>query len=166
MRKLFIAALAVLSFGLANAQESGFKAGVHLGMPIGDYSDLLGLNYGVDAAYMFDVAEGFKVGATAGYSIYSGKSVTETFFDETFTFEFPDLKLFTIGATAQYSFTESIFGGVDLGYAIPSEGDGALYYMPKFGYQAESFEVYLGYKGVAFEGTALTSLQLGFNYKF
>ena len=163
MKKLFIAALAVLSFGLANAQESGFKAGVHLGMPIGDYSDFYGFNYGVDATYMFDVAEGFKLGGTAGYSILSAKEIDLGPFGKIT----PDnLNLFTIGAAAQYSFSDNFFGGVDLGYAIPNEGDGALYYLPKVGYQAESFEVYLGYRGIAFEGTALTTLQLGFNYKF
>ena len=56
----------------------------------------------------------------------------------------------------------------DLGYAIyagSGDGDGGVIYQPKFGYQNEKIEVYASYKGISNDGT-LSSLNLGFNYKF
>ena len=170
MKKLIVMAAFAVA-GLVNAQ-TGFKAGVHTGLPMGDAGDFYSFGYGLDVSYLFDVAEGFKAGGTAGYSILGAKEITTPSFSfggvtvPGTTITPDDTKFITIGATAQYSFSESIFGGLDLGYAIPNEGDGALYYLPKVGYQTQQIEVYVGYRGIATEGTAITSVQLGFNYKF
>jgi hypothetical protein len=156
MKKLIVMAAFAVA-GLVNAQ-TGFKAGVHAGLPVGDAGDASSFNVGLDASYLFNVAEGFKAGATAGYSVFTAKEVNG--------FKGDSVNFFTIGGTAQYSFSESIFGGLDLGYAIPNEGDGAVYFLPKVGYQTEQFEVYAGYRHIATEGSAIGAALVGFNYKF
>ena len=166
MKKILMTALALFAFGFANAQddEGGFKAGIHVGLPMGDAGDFYNLNVGVDLAYMFPVAEGFVAGVTTGYSYYSGKEFDYGFGAEKFNGAF-----IPVAATAQYSLSETFFLGLDLGYALyvgDGEGDGGLYYQPKVGYQMEKIEVYLGYKGIAVEETSISSVNIGAAYKF
>ena len=126
---------------------------------MGDIKDVSSLNIGVDAAYMWKVLDEFYVGATAGYTDYIGKSGYSSF------------GFIPIAASGQYSLTDNLFLGADLGYAIyagSGSGDGGFYYQPKFGYQADKIEVYLGYKGISISsgGTfTYSSVNLGFNYK-
>lgn len=157
MRKLFIAAFAVLSFGLANAQESGFKAGAHVGLPLGTAGDSYSLNFGVDFAYMFDVSDDFKVGGVSGYTMFMGKTVNG--------FKVPSAGLALVGAAATYKVADSFFVGADLGYAIgvSNASGGDIFYHPKVGYSAESFDVALGYRGI---GSGFTAVVAGFAYKF
>jgi hypothetical protein len=157
MRKLFIAAFAVLSFGLANAQESGFKAGAHVGLPIGTSGDLSSLTFGVDLAYMHSVSDDFQVGGTAGYTMFMGKDIP---FIGKLNYGFA-----LIGAAATYKVADSFFVGLDLGYAIgvSEVSGGDLYYHPKVGYAAESFEVTAGYRGI---GSGFSAPIVGFAYKF
>jgi hypothetical protein len=164
MKKLIVMAAFAVA-GLVNAQ-TGFKAGVHAGLPIGDAAEYTKFNVGLDASYMFDVAEGFKVGATAGYTVFTGKEQTLSAFGITIKNEAQNINFFTIGGTAQYSFSESIFGGLDLGYAIPNKGNGAIYFLPKVGYQTEQFEVYAGYRHMSYDVSAIGAVLVGFNYKF
>ena len=167
MKKLLFAAFAVLAFGFSNAQEGGFKAGVHFGMPMGDFKDAYGLNYGLDVAYLWNISDDFKVGATTGYSSYSGKTEETTVAGFTLEVEYEDFSYIPVAGTAQYSLTDNLFLGADLGYAVATgEGDGGFLYQPKFGYQAEKFEAYLAYKGISADGGTLSSLGLGFAYKF
>lgn len=165
MKKLFFAAAAVFAFGITNAQEGGFKAGVNVGLPIGDAGDAFSFTYGLDAAYMFPISDEFTAGVTTGYQFFSGKSIDLG--------EFGSIKLnaafIPIAASAQYSVSETFFLGADLGYALYSgdgNGEGGVYYQPKVGYQAEKYEIYAGYKGVAVENGSIASVNLGFNYKF
>lgn len=160
MKKVLLITIAFLTFGLMQAQDSGLRLGVHLGLPVGDASDFTSLAMGGDLAYLFDVSEGLKVGATAGYLHYSGKE---------FGGHKTNFGFVPIAATANYSIVENIFVGADLGYAIgvsPDGNDGGFYYLPKAGYQIDLFEVYLGYRGVSVDGGSINSISLGFNYNF
>ncbi|WP_413999124.1 hypothetical protein ACMDB5_00700 [Flavobacterium sp. W1B] len=170
MKKVILAAVAVFAFSFANAQEGKFKLGAHVGLPMGDIKDSYSLNLGVDVAYLWDVADQFKAGVTTGYTAYLGKT-------ETFDFGFgisgeiknPTIGFIPVAGTAQYSLSDNLFVGADLGYAIyagEGEGDGGFLYQPKFGYQTEKIEFYAGYKGISSDGATAASINLGFNYKF
>jgi hypothetical protein len=162
MKKLILSAMAVCAFGFASAQEGGFRAGINVGMPMGDAGDAYSLTLGAEVGYLWEVADGFKAGASVGYSTFMVKSEYEDLGGESAAF-------LPIAATAQYSFTDNIFAGLDLGYAMgmaPEGNDGGMLYQPKVGYQTETFEVFLGYRGISTEGTATSSIGLGFNYKF
>ncbi|SRR5690554_1110121 len=164
MKKLILSAMAVCAFGFASAQEGGFRAGINVGMPMGDTSDVASLAIGAEIGYLWEVADGFKAGASVGYLTFMAKEIDTPLGKYT-----PDDAAFLpIVATGQYSFTDNIFGGLDLGYAMGiNEGnDGGMLYQPKVGYQTETFEVFLGYRGISTEGTATSSIGLGFNYKF
>lgn len=164
MKKIILTAAAVFAFGFANAQDGSFKLGAHVGLPTGDMKDAYSVNLGIDAAYMWNVADKFSAGVTTGYTTYLGKTIDSGFG----SFEVPNAGFIPLAATGQYSLTDDLFLGADLGYAIyagDGDGDGGFLYQPKFGYQTEKFEVYAGYKGISNNGT-LSSINLGFNYKF
>lgn len=182
MKKLFLVAIATVGFAFSGtAQETQLKFGLDAGMPMGDIKDMYSFNISANAAYMWNgVAEGLDVGAGVSYNMYFGKEEEIA----GMTFEFENASFLPIYATANYGFTENIFAGADLGYAVGlTDGiDGGFYYQPKVGYQTEMFEVYIGYKAimssqettVAIPGagtitgtadTVFSSINIGFNYK-
>lgn len=165
MKKIILSVLAVFAFGAAQAQDGGFKAGVHLGLPMGDAGDIYSFNFGLDVAYMWAISDDFQAGVTTGYSYFSGKEIDLG--------EFGSFKVngafIPVAASGQYSFSDNFFGGADLGYAVyagDGDGDGGFYYQPKVGYQTDSFEVYASYKGISVSGTSVSTVGIGFNYKF
>lgn len=168
MKKIILSAVAVMAFGFANAQEGNFKLGAHVGLPMGDIKDYHSLNLGADAAYMWNVADKFTAGVATGYTSYLGKTYR---YNDGFTsleIKGEAAGFIPVAATGQYSVSDNLFLGADLGYAIyvgNGNGDGGVYYQPKFGYQAEKFEVYAGYKGISVDGGTYSSFNLGFNYK-
>ncbi|HEU0137344.1 MAG TPA: outer membrane beta-barrel protein [Flavobacterium sp.] len=167
MKKIVLAVMAFCAFGVANAQddEGGFKVGIHLGMPIGDAGDAYKFNFGTDVAYMWPISDGFLLGATTGYSYLSGEE--QTFMGTTIAAT--NGAFIPVAASAQYSLTESFFVGADLGYALyagDGDGEGGLYYQPKVGYQMEKIELYLSYKAIADEVSAITIFGIGAAYKF
>lgn len=157
MKKVLFAAIAVMVFGASNAQDGGFKAGVNLGMPMGDIKDGYSSIIGLDLAYTWAISDEFSVGATTGYSMYNAKNGGDA------------ASFMPVAATAQYSFSENIFAGADLGYAVglaPSGIESGMMYQPKVGYQTEKIEIFAGYKGISLDGVSFSSLNFGFNYKF
>jgi len=170
MKKILLSAVAILGLTFANAQDSkgsssntssGFKAGVHFGLPMGDVKDISSFALGLELAYMYSVSDKFQVGASVGYSTFMAKEVDGVKGD--------DFSFLPISAVLQYSFSDNIFAGLDLGYAMgmsPEGNDGGMSYQPKVGYQTEKFEIFVGYRGIAVEDVNVSSLNLGFNYKF
>lgn len=157
MKKIILTAVAVFAFSFANAQDGGFKLGAHIGLPMGDIKDISSLNIGVDVAYVWKVADKFSAGIVSGYTTYLGKD------------GFDDSGFIPVAATGQYSITDNLFLGADLGYALgisPEGNDGGFLYQPKFGYETDKFELYAGYKGISVDGGTYSSINLGFNYKF
>ena len=158
MKKLCIVAiLAIFSFTSTNAQE-GFSGGVHLGIPTGDVSEISGFNYGVDLSYLFNVADDFDAGFTTGYTNFTGKDISTGFG----TIEFDDFGFVPVAATARYSFADNIFGAVDLGYAISTQGGtGGFYYQPKGGWKSETIDIFVFYKGISRNGFTISSVGVG-----
>ena len=179
MKRVLLTAVAVFGFAFANAQDATIKAGVHVGMPMGDIKDLTTLNVGADFTYLWEVADSFKAGFSTGITAYLPKEQEFSYpsFDlATFTFTTVtekvkgDTVLFLpVTGSAEYSFTENIFVGADLGYAVglaPDGVEGGLLYQPKLGYQTEKIALTLGYKAISQEGGSYSSVNLGFGYKF
>jgi hypothetical protein len=171
MKKVILTAVALATFGFASAQEGSFKLGAHIGLPIGDIKDASPLNVGLDVAYLWKVADKFSAGATVGYTSYLGKTIKQDFGGgNTLEIKSDAVGFIPVAATGQYSLTDNLFLGADLGYAIyagsAKNGKGGILYQPKFGYQTEKIEVYAGYKGISTDGTSIASVNLGFNYKF
>jgi hypothetical protein len=168
MKKIILSAIAVMAFGFANAQDGHFKVGAHVGLPTGDAGDGFSVNLGVDAAYLWNVADKFSAGFTTGYTTYIAKSVHYDFGATEGDLKGPNAGFIPVAGTAQYSISDNLFVGGDLGYAIyagSGSADGGFLYQPKFGYQNDKIELFAAYKGISNDGT-LSSINIGFNYKF
>ena len=193
MKKLFLVAIATVGFAFSGtAQDTKMKVGVDFGIPMGDIKDATSFNLGVNGAYMWTgVAEGFDAGIGVSYNMYFGKEMDGIDIDPTTGMPIVvkekavNSSFLPIYGTVNYSFTENIFAGADLGYALglaPSGVDGGVYYQPKVGYQTDKYEFFLGYKAISSKqevtvdtgfGTitssatsVFASLNIGFNYKF
>ncbi|WP_068595915.1 hypothetical protein ACF3NR_04235 [Vaginella massiliensis] len=140
MKKLVLAA-AVAVFGIAgvNAQTTGVEGGVHVGIPVGDVSDVSSFNIGIDVAYLYPIAQNFKLGLASGYDHFIGKDDVD------------DFGFIPLAASAKFNPTQNFFVGADLGYAFATKDnmDGGFYYQPKVGYSGAAVDVYGFYKGVA-----------------
>jgi hypothetical protein len=179
MKKVLLTAVAVFGFAFANAQDTSMKIGAHVGLPMGDMKDFSTLNLGADFTYLWEVADNFKAGFSTGITAYMPKEqefttvtgINFTTFQPIYTTTKVkgDTALFLpISGSAEYSFTENIFAGADLGYAIglaPDGVEGGLLYQPKLGYQTEKIALTLGYKVISQEGLSFSSVNLGFAYK-
>ena len=167
MKKLMLlAAVAVFGLSNVNAQE-GFTVGAHVGIPVGDFGEYSSFNFGVDGSYMWNVGEGFDVGVATGYTNFSGGD-DETFDTGfgVFTIERPSFGFIPIAGAARYSFNENWFGGLDLGYALATEGDGGVYYQPKVGYKTDSLDIFGFYKGISVDGGSFASVGVGIGFRF
>lgn len=145
MKKLVLSMMvAVLGLGMANAQE-GLKAGAHIGATVGDASEVFGLNFGAEVAYLYPVMDNFHVGGTIGLDIFSGKDIPNS------NLKSKNLTLIPIAVSAQYDFLEQFFGAADLGYALSLNNDynGGFYFMPKAGWQNEDFQAFVFLKGIS-----------------
>jgi len=173
MKKLFFAA-AFAAIGLVGVNaQTGFEGTVHVGVPVGDTADASSFNLGVDLAYLWPVANNFSLGAKVGYDHFIGKDVK---YNGTVIAEKEDVGFIPLAATAKYEFGQSnVFVGGDLGYAFATTDgmEGGLFYQPKVGYSAPTWDLYVGYKGIN-AGPETTNqidwkynaVSVGFAYKF
>ncbi|OMQ10142.1 hypothetical protein [[Flexibacter] sp. ATCC 35103] len=168
MKRIFLSLVAIMAFGFANAQEGNFKVGAHVGVPLGDAKDGFSVNLGVDVAYLWKVTDKFSAGATTGYTTFLAKTYRYNDGFTSFELKGDPAGFIPVAGTAQYSLTNDLFVGIDLGYALyvanGNEGGGFLY-QPKFGYQNQKIELYAAYKAISNDVT-FSSVNLGFNYKF
>ncbi|MFC2721199.1 MAG: outer membrane beta-barrel protein [Flavobacteriaceae bacterium] len=174
MKKLFLTGALAL-FGLMSAQktDSGFRLGVNAGIPVGDFGKLTTFTAGVDVAYLYPLAENFRLGVATGYSHYFGKKTKTDLILVTLKNEVPDVGIIPVAATAEYTFGGSnVFLGADLGYAFFTKKDfknenGSFYYQPKLGYSFDKkHDLYFSYKGFTRNNISAGSINLGYAYNF
>lgn len=174
MKKLFLTGALAL-FGLMNAQktESGIRLGVNAGIPVGDFGKFTTFTAGVDLAYLYPLAENFRLGVATGYSHYFGKKTKTDLILVTLKNEVPDVGIIPVAATAEFILGDSnVFLGADLGYAFFTKKDlknenGSFYYQPKLGYSFDKrHDLYFSYKGFTRNNANAGSLNLGYAYNF
>lgn len=155
MKKLFIIiALILTSFSVYS--QGRFKAGLNLGIPVGDLSDNYNLQFGADVAYMFGIADTFSVGPMLGYS---------NFFPEE-SDVFDNVQFLPIAASGRFTLGSAFFLGADLGYAIGIDdgNDGGFYYRPQLGYDFGLIGLVASYSGVSLDGGSASSINLGVEF--
>ncbi|GFD92932.1 hypothetical protein KUL156_17660 [Alteromonas sp. KUL156] len=156
MKKFLV--VAMMAFGLAvNAQETELNVGGTIGLPSGDLnSDLYDVSGAIEANYLFNVAEGFKVGPSVSYLHINGDG--------------PDLGYLPLAAAARYDVSEKFVVGADLGYGIGVYQDGqesGFYYRPVVGYKVtEKITIQADYKGISVDGANVATFGLGGVYSF
>ena len=175
MKKLFLTGALAL-FGLMNAQqtEPGFRLGVNAGLPVGDFGKAYSFTAGADVAYLYPLAENFRLGVATGYSHYFGKKTTYDLgiFGKR-DVKVPDVGVIPVAATAEFILGNSnVFLGADLGYAFFTKTEngadsGSFYYQPKLGYSFDKrHDLYFSYKGFTRNNANAGSLNLGYAYNF
>ena len=175
MKKLFLTGALAL-FGLMNAQktEPGIRLGVNAGLPVGDFGKAYSFTAGADLAFLYPLAENFRLGVATGYSHYFGKKTTYDFGGIIIAeSKVSDFGVIPVAATAEFTFGDSnVFLGADLGYAFFTEKDlknenGSFYYQPKLGYSFDKrHDLYFSYKGFTRNNANAGSLNLGYAYNF
>ncbi|OAD46144.1 outer membrane beta-barrel protein [Polaribacter atrinae] len=163
MKKLLvIAALAFAGLGVVNAQEGSFNGGVNVGFPTGDTSDVSSFAMSVEANYLFDVSETFKVGPSISYLHYFGKDIEINGFG---TIEVKDSGFLPVAAAARFVASEKFSVGADLGYGIgisPSGQEGAFYYRPMIGYSvSENVMLQATYTGMSKNSNTVSNFGVG-----
>lgn len=151
MKKLlFLVAIVAASF-TANAQGQ-FNVGVNLGLPVGDASNVSSFAFGVEANYLFEVSDEFKVGPTASYVHFLGKDSG------------PSTSHLPLGGAARYSVSDEFVVGADLGLALGmSNASGSnFYYRPMVGYNiSETMMIQASYMGISSEGFTVATFSAG-----
>ncbi|MCI2228372.1 outer membrane beta-barrel protein [Polaribacter sp. MSW13] len=161
MKKLlFIAVFAICGLGTANAQEGAFNVGGNLGFPTGDMSDISSFAISVEANYLFNLSDEFKVGPSVSYLHYFGKNdILGTGIDAN------DTSFLPIAAAGRYAASEKFTIGADLGYGIgisPNGQEGAFYYRPMVGYAiSDKVMLQASYTGMSKDGFTISNFGFG-----
>lgn len=139
--------------------QGDIKVSGHLGVPIGDASNISDFAFAVDLGYFFEINDAFSAGPTIGYSHSFGDDVNSPIISA----EIDDIQFLPIGGEARYHFNNFFVGG-GLGYAlgINEENDGGFYYSPRFGYTiSDKIAILLAYRGVTSDGDSWDILTAG-----
>lgn len=158
MKKLILAAVVILSFGLTSASAQEIKLGVHGGVPVGDAGDYSDFLLGASVSYLWSPTGVFQVGPKIGYEQFFVK-------DE---FGDTDVSFLPIAAEGRVSLGDVIFAGLDLGYGVGlNDGnDGGFYYSPKIGFGFMSVKVIGSYSSFSRDGGSASSVNAGVEFSF
>lgn len=168
MKKLFLlfsftALLIVVKAQDQTTSTTGFHfaAGVNLGLPIGDFGDISSFGIGVEAQPEYNVSDAFSIVGSAGYTSFFGKKIAGIKID--------NVGLIPILAGVRYYVAPQFFIGAKAGIGIltgSGDSESAFDYQPQIGYNADKFQVNLGYNGLSKNGETLSNLSLSLLYKF
>lgn len=168
MRKVLLAfSIAAISFVSAKAQDNGgFHAagGLKVALPIGDFSNgySLGIGAELQGEYMF--AENISGVATAGYTHFLGKTVSEAGVD----YKMDAAGFIPVLAGVRFYPSSQFFVGAKAGLSFGTQtGAGSSFtYEPQVGYNGEKFQVAAGYTAMSKNSVTLGSVGVSFLYKF
>ena len=159
--KKTVLVFALLLSGLAVQAQEGFNLGINFGLPVGDAGEISSFSLGIDANYLWNVADSFDAGVATGFTNAFGKSEEILGIDV----EFDDVQFLPLAAAGRYHVTDRFRVGADLGYAVGlNDGnDGGFYYRPMVGYGiTDRIEANLSYTGISLDGITWSTVVLGF----
>jgi hypothetical protein len=168
MRKLILLALLLVGITTVNAQNESsgtsgfhFAAGINLALPTGDFNETHSFGIGVELQPEYNISSMFSIYGSAGYTNFFGKDFAGVKFD--------NVGIIPILAGARVYPAEQFFIGIKGGLGIltgSGDSESAFDYQPQIGYNADKFQVALGYNGLTKNGETLSNLGLTFLYKF
>lgn len=149
MKKIMIIALIVLGGQMAFAQNN-LKLGINGGFPVGDTSSFTDLNWGADAAYLFDFAGIIQGGPLIGYTNFIRNR------------NYNDLQFLPLAVSGRIELPVFLVG-LDLGVAIGLGGGAGsgFFYRPKVGMGVMFFDVIASYSAVSVSEGHFSSVNLG-----
>ncbi len=164
MKKIFLLFVCAASFGLANAQSAKpveFSAGVNLGLPIGDFGKSHSFGFGFEGLGEYKISDAASLTGSLGYTHFIGKEIVEGF-------KAKGLGVIPILVGGRYYPSNEFFVGAKLGYGIFTGGGdgGAFTLVPQVGYNAEKYQLALGYNFLSQSGGNASYFGLSGVYKF
>jgi hypothetical protein len=152
------------SFMAANAQSKSsdvsnrftFGAGVKVALPIGDFGDASSFGLGVEGQAEYSFAPAVSAVGSVGFTNYFEKNSN------------PSLGVIPVLVGARYYPTSQFFVGAKLGVAFATNsGGGSLFnYIPQVGYNADNFQIALGYDAFTKNSFTSSSIAATAIYKF
>ncbi|WP_299104418.1 outer membrane beta-barrel protein [uncultured Tenacibaculum sp.] len=156
MKKLLL--VAMMAFGVAmNAQDGGeLNVGGTIGLPIGDSSEA-NVTGSIEANYLFNVSEDFKVGPAVSYLHFQQEGA--------------DVAFLPLAVASRYSVSEKFVIGADLGYGLGVRPSGftqdGFYYRPVVGYKVtDKITIHADYSNVSLDNATASTIGLGGTYSF
>lgn|SRR5690606_25457664 len=162
MKKLILL-LALVFTGFTTVFGQGVKLGINAGLPVGDISDASNFQVGADVSYLYPATDMFSLGGLIGYSHFFMEDI-----DLPGVPDRTDASFLPIAASARFGFSDFLFVGGDLGYAVGlSDGnDGGFYYRPKVGYGLGKLAIIASFAGISVDGGDVSSVNLGIEFGF
>ena len=166
MKKIFILALGLTGAIMANAQtkkDVQFGGGLRFALPVGNFHLSHSIGIGAELQAEYKLQPNVSLTGTTGYTNFIGKS--ESFGD--FNYKYSSVGYIPILVGARYYPSSQMFISGKVGYGILTGGgaSGAFNFEPQVGYNAEKFQLALGYNALVDEGT-LGHLGVTAIYKF
>lgn len=156
--KLRYVACVLLFCNILYAQK-GFRVEVGLGPALGDARQYYSVDFQGKLYYLWQVADQFEAGVTAGFSIFTGGN-TELYFNV------PD-GFVPLAVAGRVAVSKSFSVGGDVGYAIHIAGDNGMYLCPVLVYKVKEKLAFTGsYSSISSNGYTSAALLIGVNFGF
>ncbi len=170
MKKLLSISLLIATFYGAKAQEQQqqgdfhFGVGLNLGLPIGTFHNVSSFGVGGRVMGEYNFTDQITGVLTAGYTSFFGKTVTVSDgLGGTESFKYPSLGLIPVVVGPRFYPVDQFFVGAQAGIGFLTGGGSSTSgfdYFPQIGYNADQFQVILGYNGVSANGQTYGNLSL------
>lgn len=168
MKKILFLALMFAGAIAANAQNSAskefkFSGGIRLGLPVGNFNLSHTLGIGAELQGEYGLSSNASLTASTGFTNFIGKSQTWG----GYKYKNDAVGYIPILVGARFYPSANMFVGAKLGYGIltGAGSGGAFNFEPSVGYNAEKYQLSLGYNALVDDGT-LGHLGVTAVYKF
>ena len=156
MKKVIFLAVIVAAAFAANAQSKTgkdiqFSGGIRLALPTGNFHLSHSIGLGAELQAEYALSPQASLTGTTGYTNFFGKSQSYG----SYKYKYESVGYIPILVGARYHASENVFIGGRLGYGIltGTTGSGAFNFEPQVGYNADKFQLALGYNALVDNGT-------------
>ena len=176
MKKLLLSiAVLCVSTIVTKAQMAAgdfhFGAGIHLGLPVGDFHNISSFGIGGEVQGEYAFTENVTGVVTSGYTYFAGKDlgggykINSGHIPVIVGARYYPSEQFFFGAQIGYGhYSESVSGNNGFGGA--SGGSGGFEYRPQVGYNANPIQFILSYDGTSVSGGTFSQIGLSALYTF
>jgi hypothetical protein len=158
--------------GSGSKKPISFNAGVELGLPLGDFSDIYSFGVGATVQANYQLNPKIDLTLNTGYLNYFGKTVDAG----SVSVKYGNLGVIPVLAGARYWLTENIYGAAQLGISFWSingtasasnaSSENNFTWSPAIGYRVSKFDISLKYNSINASESSLNSLGLRAAYNF
>jgi hypothetical protein len=164
---IFLVFVLAASFAVHAQSGAGksvqFGGGIRFGLPTGDFHLSHSVGIGAELQAEYRLNQNASLTGTTGFTNFIGKSADYL----GYKVKYESVGYIPVLVGARYYATQNVFLGGKVGYGILTgeSGGGAFNFEPQVGYNAEKFQLALGYNALVDDGT-LGHLGVTAVYKF